>query len=791
MHCEYCKKRLGIIQLLKGQSFCSAEHQELYFGLSFERLRQSVSEFTSNRPKPELVKAKPQPVRAQLEELRTQLLQPQAEPELAHAMQPQAQLAPPQTALVAELDTSLVAQQSSLAAAIASPVIVEKDTGTDPPEASFLHELPSVQDEPGPPLKRYAAEPMISAAVKLPVSPTPAGPTKEPPAQTSPSLALDVSPAKSTVEVTPAANQATWLFVPQGYPPVVVSAVATLVLDPNGADLIPLPLGEPCPGERPARHPQAEAIEIPLQKPRLPSWQADDQPASESSLLQRPPILDRPPTLDRPPVAAACGPAWKARLGLGPALPQLAGMLRPQRDLVRLAPPLRPESFGVLSSFPFFAEVLEIQVPPKQMLAAPAAHLPATMAPLRTPRAEKTPSTSRAWTRSGVPRTLAVEFSTPLRYELSSSHVTFAWLRIAVASQLPQSATILPPLGLSLAADRAPLGCSLASSFPPSVETAAVTSALPTLVLSRPLSTAESAMPLWSNTRPLTRQACRLPAPVSERQYALSAAYLHPFSPSPLSLVTWSRSLSISLPACNPSNLGRPASIGVSAIQGRPHALRPSSPSRRIYRLTPLLPRPEGVVWTPVAPVKTSLRPPAPNPIRPGSKGTAPPSLVAAGVQPASMLVLPPASEPSEGAQRVWRTPPSEAGTYPRRALFCASSLEAQRARRAPPNESGTGPRRAPFCASSLEGTLKMACCDVAHATAKTAGELRAESSTVLPPFSATSHAPAIGLAPGSHIAWRSMMPPPETVRAAQPFSALKPLTRSMTACLPGPAHPG
>lgn len=728
MRCQYCNKRLSITRLLKMQRFCSAEHQELHLTPqteALERLRESFALLESKEAEP----AKPEGKR---EGELANLAQSLAEP-----VRPETKQEPPQLMPVAEPQAK-AAQETLRTLDIASLVeAVEKTNGSDLSEARFLLEAPAPRNQPASALKSYAEEP-ISAIVRLPVSPT-----QGPSLRTSSSLVLDVSRVPSAVEATPAASQVAWRSVPQGYPPVVVSASATLVLDSNGADLIPLPMGEPCRGKGPIPTPQTDAIETPSRQPRLPSRQANQRQASEVSAF-----------LDCPPQAPACDPSWKGRQGRGPALPPLAGMLNQQSDVARMVPPAKPENFRALPGFPFFAEAPAAPVPPKQIRVAAAAHLSAAIALRRALCTEKVPSTPRALALARSPSPQAIHSTTPLPCDPSFSEVNSAWLQIVVANELPRAATVLPaaPIGLSLAADAVPLECSSATNFPPSVETAAaVASPLPFLLLSRTLSIAAPALPLWSSTRPLWREACRLPAPVNEQQCAPSAAYLLPSHPSPWSLVTWAHSLSISLPACNPSNLARPALIGISANQGRTQALRPWSPSQRGYRLTPLLPQPNGIPWAPAAPMQASLRPPAIKPIRPGGEGTAPPRLATVRVQPASMPALPLASVPFG-------------------------------------IESATGFM---VLAASSEDTLKLACMDVAHRASRTAWELRAESRAVLPSVLGRRRAPAIGLAPCSHRFRWGAIPPVQTVSAIQPFSALKPLACSVTACLPGSGPTG
>lgn len=73
----------------------------------------------------------------------------------------------------------------------------------------------------------------------------------------------------------------------------------------------------------------------------------------------------------------------------------------------------------------------------------------------------------------------------------------------------------------------------------------------------------------------------------------------------------------------------------------------------------------------------------------------------------------------------------------------------------------------------------------MAHGTLRAAWDLRVESHTVLPSFSAETHAPAIGLALSSHRGWWCAMPPAQTVSMVQPFLAQNRLAASLTARLP------
>ncbi len=711
MVCQYCNKKLGMIQRLKGLSFCCLEHQELHFGLSFERLRESVTEVTPKKPKQLRIDAKQDLAEAQAEKIPANAEQPSAEP-------------------VLELQATEGTEETSPTLDIASLVeAVGTESVSDLPEtASFLPELPSRQDQPAAPLKTYDVEELVTASVQLPASPAP-----EPLLRASRSLVLDVSPAQPPAEVTPITSQSTWRPVPQGYPPVVVSATATLLLDSNGAKMIPLRMGEPSRGKGPVPPPQNVSIETPLPQPRLPSR----QPGGPAGSIFAP-----------PPPAIAYQPFWKGRLGSHPPLPQVTGILRPQRDLVRLVPPVMREDFGGLPSFPSFAAEPFSAVQPAEPRVAPASLLEGTIG-LHRAMPAVTPRIFHALALPKASEALPVAWLSPVRSEPSFSEFASPWLRSDVARQFPRAATVSwpVPIGLNPATDSASLGWASATSLPPSVAVApSIPNPLPTLLLSKPAPVAVPVMQFWSSTRALWREACYLPSSASEQEWIQSAAHLHPSLPSPMSLVTWSHSLTVSIPARNPSNLGGPAPVGVSALRGCPCALRPLPPSRRGNRITPLLPRPNGVSWTPVAPVPAAQREVAIQAIAPGSEGTAPPSLAPVRVQPAAMTIRPPASatfeiEPVNGL-----------------VIF------------------GT----------ALEGTLLVASIDVANSSSGLAWSLRAESGTVLPTFSDQRQAPAIAVAPSTDRVWGNAIPPAPATGKIESFSALNRLAWSLTASLPG-----
>ena len=276
-----------------------------------------------------------------------------------------------------------------------------------------------------------------------------------------------------------------------------------------------------------------------------------------------------------PPQFPDYRPFWEGRQGSGPALPPLTGILRPQRDVTRLTPPASHGNFGMLSSFPFFVAEPTNPAPPKEFAVVPESPLETTITPRYTVPIEKALQTPLALSLTSASSPLTLDSTTAVRSEPSLSDVHCTWLWIAVASQLPR-ATAIPvskAAGFSMAADVIPIGYSSASNYPPPVETASpVTSPLPFLLLSRPSSMDAPVMPFWSTTRPLSREAYRLPTAASQQESDQSVAYLHPSLPSPMSLVTWSQSLAISIPARNPSNLGGPAAAWFEC-ESRPYAV--------------------------------------------------------------------------------------------------------------------------------------------------------------------------------------------------------------------------
>jgi hypothetical protein len=550
-------------------------------------------------------------------------------------------------------------------------------------------------------------------------------------------MTLDVTPAQPPVELPRAVSQPTWRPVPEGYPPVVVSAFATLVLDSNQAELIALPLGEPCRGKGPVPLvPHTSAIEPPAMPPRLPSQQESLRPTSEVPVL-----------LARPPQAPYVR-AWEPRLGSGAALPAITGALAPEGALLKMLEPARHQYQGSLPSFSFLAEIADMPVSKTERRIASVAPLPASIVPVHKLWTDQAPLIARTLPLAEVPSQLAEDSSTAMRYEPSSDAVASGWQPIIVDSQLPPIASVrqLGSFELTLATEALALGRSVAPNFPPNVEIVpAVPGTVSILLLSTPSHSAELAMPLWSGMRPVSCQVFRQPAPQNGPWSTFSAAHLHPTLPSPLSLVTWSQSLAISIPACSPSTLSKPAPIELIADPGRVHALRPWAPSRRGHRLIPLLPQPGGVSWFPVAPLETPLRPPTLKPILPGSQGTAPPRLAGVRVAAASMPMLPAASSP-----------------------FVILSV--------------TGPVVRGVCP---EETTKLVSINMAYGSALRSRELPPESGTLLLSFSAERYTPAIAVASSSSRIWCDPIPGVPSVGNVQPFLSLQRLAWAVTARLP------
>jgi hypothetical protein len=269
-------------------------------------------------------------------------------------------------------------------------------------------------------------------------------------------------------------------------------------------------------------------------------------------------------------------------------------------------------------------------------------------------------------------------------------------------------------------------------------------------LLSNPLTIAAPGTMMAPAAETLHCEPYMLQAPEDEAQHDAALARLDPSPPSPWSLVTWSRSISITNPACPPSELNIPAPIALTAREGRVDPVPAASASRR-GSLVPLKPQPTGMMSIPNAPVQATVRPPTVEPIRPGAEGTAPPALTAVRAQPASMPVRPLAF----------------------------------------PHDSETGAATGPVVWTPVfEESLALSCVDVAHGRSEGACGLLAHSTTALPSFSYHSNAFSMAIAPcGQTTEWRPVAPGQPCVRV-QPYSATARSAWCVTAYLPASGLP-
>jgi len=748
MRCKYCNERLGITKVLFGQSFCSEEHQQLYnhgeASESVERLRASFADPLPKKPltpKPSAPEQAPAAETAQTGEKTETTEQVQ---EVAEKAQEVAEKAEPEAAPSIQI--------ASLADAL------ENSRGSELPRGPFSSEPGSSSDEPRAPGAITDAEEPMFAAVRSPevhkyesaeIETAPAIPSVSrlaPPAPAAPSPA-----APSPADVLSVLGQASWLSVPEGYPPVVVSDSATLVLDSSPAQFITIPIGEPCPGDGPAFPQASGAIEPPSRYPALPSWETRPSQADGSSFIAP------------PPQSSARDLSGKPVPGKGPGELSLAGPLIPEGSvpegiLVRLGPLPMARNWQALPGFQSVAAKPRVGAPPMELYVAPAP-LPAAIVPRRILYAGE-PATPRVLALATAPSPLAParDVILPSRSDVFPSQPnigesSFAWLTTEVASRLPEISGTRPqaPTGLPVASDCLPLMRSKATNYPATrvepVAEAALTPAVRLLPSTR--LRVMPAMPRSTRTRPLFDEARRLPASTPQRQWAANA-YLHPSLPSPWSLVTWSRSISVSIPARVPSNLETHAPLALTPIVGRVQSLRPLSASRRQHRLIPLMPEAGGPAWSHRSPSQALLLEPTIEPVRPGSQGTGPLHISKVRVQPASMPALPLAQSHFQPVSWIGLTP---SGLVPGAALRLASR-------------------------------------NLGHSGPDTYWELITESGVLLPEFSAGPRPPRIGPAPGRAKVSLDPIPPQPIIGAVDTFSSLQRLVWSLSTQLPAAAPP-
>jgi hypothetical protein len=747
MTCLYCNKRLGLLKSFRGESYCSQEHKDLHLNAeasaALERLSSALDEAPARRPRSAQMRARPDwaldlpepPAPEPAPEPKLDQKIAEVEAVIQSAAEARTEVQAEAKAEIREVrEVKIDAKEAAAPLELATLAqAVETSVGVDLPNAPFLADAPTPQYLSESQLTSGDAEPvMVSSSVQYPISATRSANLNVP---ASSSLVLDVPPpqAHAPADKAPTGGQPTWLPVPQGYPPVVVSSLATMVLDTAGAELIPLQMGEPAKGNGQALAPQTEVIETHFIPPLLPT--------RTPGLRPKPPVSLQ---LDRPPRATALEMAWVPRIGSGYAQPALADVLSAEETTVRqeIAIALAAKGIEKLPSFPLLALAFDGAFSRTQYAAELVPQLSATVTPRREIALEH---------RRPKPGTLpiltalseqALESPSPVKAEESFTQPASAWQTADVESILPRPRAIeRNTTQLSGAANLVSIRWSAAPSLPPTIETGApVPSTVPFLLFAKPLSLNKGALPVDSGTLPVKTKACRLPAAMSQQEWALTAAYLHPSLPSPLSLVTWSRALAVSIPACKPSNLTKPAPVEARADRGRVASLRPWPESRRGQRLTPLLPPPHVTAWMPVAPVEATVQPPVIEAIRPGPGGTAAPRLNAIRMAPESMPALPLA---------VW-------------PLTIAP---------------GTGFES---FEPILNGTFELHVMNVAPDASPAVWELRSDPETVLPAIAAERNVPMIA-ASGSYKLSSAAMAPTNPTGRVETFEAVKRLSWSVT----------
>lgn len=770
MHCHYCGKRLPISKVLRGHTFCSLEHQELHLSSgateAFDRLRESFDPSPPKRPKAEQAREGAvlfQPDQPQLEPLGTPppvraeetVQDAPSTPEVialsdAIAETPVAESQPVEAeqqgqerssahelaALMEGVGSSIEPQtvEAGLEDDIPSPALVvaspiessETTEASDLPQAWSLFGLSSILNQPAFSLKGPGAEP-TSGGIQLPTTGAP-----ELPVRNSSPVIVDISGTRTRgpVDAAPISSHPTWRNVAPGYPPVIVTDSATLVVDPKAAGFIPVAMGT-YPGEGPSPLRENEAIDPPLRKPQLPSAQPERQLPFDLSELWaslEPAGLSEIPWQPR---------QWFTTVSLAPM-----SALAPQCDVVlKLAAASRDKATPVAAAGCIAME-FAVPAPSKVVTATAAPHLAATIDP-SLPRSHR-----EALARPGSlapgpvfgqqPTAIVTAWpgEPPARIEAFSS------VPVDVNQSLPRTDTaVLAAEGLSPEPRACAVERPIAKVSPPSVEIgSAETSSVPALRHPAPVSMAAPSLPASSSISLLPQEAHRLPAGVNAQQPGPAIAHLRPALPSPWSLVTCAPSLAISGAAPKPSNVCHPAPLEITANQGHVEGIA-WSPGQRGYRLLPSLPGPGGIA-IPQAPAQAPAQFLALTALRPASEGTASPDLIRIRVHATPMSVL---------------------------------ALNFQR----PRTEEEIG---LPWSGLFLEDSLKLACINSALAPLQIAGEVPTEPGTVLPAFCSNEYAPALGWATSSDRAWGEAVPPNQPIRSIVPFSALTRVAGSVAA---------
>ncbi len=743
MRCLYCDKRLGIIDLMRGREYCSPEHRQLHLDASLTAYNRLSASFAYPAPKKPIVRpSKALPEAGPSPEISAAQLK--AKPEVEQVPE----VVEAQPAVIGGQDATTAFEISNLAEAVsevqeAAPA-VESAVGKEAAleiaslaealestresvlgEARFLPELASPHAPPESQVEGYAAE-LISATIPMQASTVQSAVLKSPP----PGLEF---PFTESAPITKSGGgQATWLEVPENYPPVVITPLGTLVLDPRGADLMPAPITLPH-SAAPDPILPAGISEPQLQQPVLPEAQPQRAEPEPSALFAGLPLI------------AARDSAWSARQGSGYASQPLLDPLPPEQHLSLIAPPFARRSYRTLPGSAAFITEINAPVPAAEGRAAPLPNLPVALIP-RSPQIDAgvPGGTARHLPSAGLLRPVTTGDPRQIRDELPLAESLAVGPRSAVGSEPPRipGAPVSMRTELKGAAVPVTLEYSSISGSVQAVEMSATfVSAPPEPLLPHPSSIPALRLPWCSGIERIVLRAPDLASISGETRPAPSAAYLHPSLPSPLSLVTWSQSISVMIQTCEPSYLNRTAPVAWSAPPMRVPGLRPSGPGRG-QRLTPLLPVPGSVAETAVAPTPGSQWPLVVYPIRPSADGTAAPDVIANRLLAASMPALPGALSAADGGSQT--------------------------------GPATSGPMR--------EDTYGFLSRDMAPVACTALGEWWSDFGAVLPAWRGRRYAPAMTLAPRSPEVTCGSCPPVETRATIQPFGAVPRLAWSLIA---------
>jgi hypothetical protein len=603
---------LAVANLLKGElSFCCSEHRELFHKSTateaLERLRSSFEELAPKKPLPRKQTA----AEAEAAEGWTHSRAEGWEEPLAAGQQPASPTEAAEERAVEELSDQDLPDQD-----LPDP---------DPPESSFI-QVRLVPHDPGDPLLTSDGAEPIPAVAPHPMSPALPPPVPES-LQRSLEVVSDIQPALAPADTAletdvPVQGAAIWADVPNGYPPVIMSTSAKLVLDLHPPEVMPLSTslaGAELAGPGLDLEPPA----IASLEPKLPTGlQVDDQVVLEqgTDYALKLHAAHYPCSLDAEP-------------GSSPEPPALAGAEAGSSGFSGIVSSLSTEDRRLLLGLQSLRLLESRPISPKRSTVRFSTAIRLAVLPRRK-------ATPRKAVQASPPQLSPAAFcpvsSTGIDAELPRPHVFPSMHFVAANAELPRVVLVLPSTstGLKRCTVAAPIVLGIAATSPPAPDIEAqLTSTLPYLLISSAPCLSPAALHLSEVTRSLEQHV----QPGNERRPGWDAARLLPSRPSPLSLISWSGPLSISIPVSRVTNLGKYAAIGITVSEGFAEGLR--SPSARGYRVGPSIPEPQAARFAPDAPTPASISVPAIEPVRPGREGTEPPRLVEVRIQPAAMPV--------------------------------------------------------------------------------------------------------------------------------------------------------